>query len=73
MLLLEQDTTKKGRVNKKIMELEANNSKEYKMEAIWNSAVYTNKAEGYLPGLYYLVGWKKYLEEENTWKPSTIV
>ena len=31
------------------------NSKEYKVEAIQNGAVYTNKTKGHLQGLYYLV------------------
>ena len=54
--LLGQDTTKKEWV-KKVRELDAgDNSKEYKVEAIWNSAVYANKSElGHLLGLYYLV------------------
>ena len=40
------------------------------MEAIWDSAVYANKLElGHLPGLYYLVAWKGYLKEKNTWEP----
>ena len=54
MSLLEQDTTRKKRVDKRLKELElkAGNSKEYKVEAIWNSAVYANKSEsGQLPGL----------------------
>ena len=43
------------------------NSKEYKMEAIWDSMVYTKESKsGYLSGLYYLVLWKRYPEEENT-------
>ena len=68
MSLLEQDITRKRRVDKKVTELEfeAGDSKKYKMEAIWDSAVYDNKAEGRLLGLYYLVAWKRYLEEENT-------
>ena len=53
-------------MDKKVTELKAGNSKEYKVDKIWNSAVYANEAEGYLPGLYYLVVWKRYLEEENT-------
>ena len=56
--LLEQNITKKGRVSEKVPELDAGNeySKEYKVEAIWDSAVYANKSEsGHLPGLYYLV------------------
>ena len=50
--LLEKDTTRKKRVDKKVIELEfeAGDSKEYKVEANWDSAVYTNKAEGHLLG-----------------------
>ena len=46
VLLLKQDITKKRRVDKKVMELEfeAGNNKEYKVKAIWDSAVYANKA-----------------------------
>ena len=73
--LLEQNTTQKGWVDKKItkLEFEINNSKEYKVEVIWDSAVYANKAKRHLSGLYYLVAWKRYFEEENTWKLSSIV
>ena len=56
--LLEQDTTKKEWVHEENVEkLDAgDNSGEYEMEAIWDSAVYTKKSEsGHLPGLYYLV------------------
>ena len=54
--LLEQDTTKKEQV-KKILELDVGeDSEEYGVEAIWDSAVYVNKLEsGHLPDLYYLV------------------
>ena len=43
MLLLEQDTTRKGRVDE--MELDAgdNDSEEYEVEAIRNSAVYARE------------------------------
>ena len=41
---------------------------EYGVEAIHNSAVYTRELTGYLLGLYYLVSWKGYPEEENTWE-----
>ena len=53
--MLEQDTSRKKRVNKKVTELnfEATDSEEYKVEAIWDSAVYANKSEsGHLLGLY---------------------
>ena len=50
-----------------MIELEAiDNSKEYKMKAIINSTISGNKVKSYLPGLYYLVAWKKYPKEENT-------
>ena len=47
-------------------EFEPGNNKEYKVEAIRDSAVYAKKADRYLPGLYYLVAWKSYPEKENT-------
>ena len=74
--LQEQDTTRKEKVDKRVkeLELEAGNNKEYKVEAIWNSAVYASKSEsGQLPDLYYLVAWKRYLKEKNTWEPSFAV
>ena len=63
-------------MDEKVIELdfEASNSKEYKVEAIWDSAVYANKSEsGHLPDFYYLVAWKGYLKEENIWKPLSAV
>ena len=74
--LLEQDTTRKGRVQENIAEeLDAgDNSGEYEVEAIRHSAVYARESEsGHLPGLYYLVSWKGYPEEENTWEPASAV
>ena len=56
------------------MELEAGDSKEYKVEAIWDSAIYASKLEsGQLLGLYCLVAWKGYSKEENTYKPLSAV
>ena len=74
VLLLEQDTTKKGRVDEKVRQMKFdigdNESKEYKGEAIQDSAVYALESEsGHQPGLYYLVLWKGYPEKENTWEP----
>ena len=66
--LLEQDTTKKGRVNdtKLNFEFEAGDDKEYEVDGIRDSAVYARESAEQLPGLYYLVSWKGYPEEENT-------
>ena len=68
MSLLEYDTTRKKRVDKTTTQLEfevGDNGKEYKVDAIWVSAVYTRKSEGHLPSLYYLVLWKSYQENEK--------
>ena len=68
MSLLEQDITRKEQVDKNLakLEFEAGNSIKYKVEVIWHSVVYANKAKCYLLDLYYLVIWKKYPKEENT-------
>ena len=73
MSLLEQDTTRKGQVDKKTAEqLEfkaGGNNEEYKVEGIYNSAVYVKESEAsHRLGLYYLVFWKSYHEDENTWE-----
>ena len=74
MSLLEHDTTRKERV-KKVLELNIDNEgrKDYEVEAIWDSAVYARELKGHLPGLYYLVTWKGYPEEESTWEPASAV
>ena len=55
--LLEQEITKKERVDNKVPELDASNehSKEYKVETIWDNGVYAKKSKRHLPGFYYLV------------------
>ena len=50
------------------LEFEVGNNKEYKVEGIWDSAVYARELARQLLGLYYLVLWKGYSEEENTWE-----
>ena len=58
----------KGRVDKIIqLDFETGDDEEYEVEGIQDSAVYTRESESHLPGLYYLVSWKGYSEEENTW------
>ena len=68
--LLEQDITWKEQMNKLFLEPEpefdAIDNKEYKVEAIIDSAIYAKEVERHLPGLYYLVSWKSYPEEEST-------
>ena len=71
MSLLKQNITKKGQVGEKTSQLEFEDNgqgKEYKVETIRNNAVYAKESEsGQLPGLYCLISWKGFPEEENTW------
>ena len=57
MSLLEQNIIRKERVDKKVTEweFEASNNKEYKVKAMWDSAIYANKTKDPLPELYYLI------------------
>ena len=58
MSLIEQDTTRKGQVDENAMELDVNDndSGEYEVEAIHDSAIYARELEsGHLSGLNYLV------------------
>ena len=71
--LLERDTTKRGWVNDMQLEFKADNNKEYEIDGIWDSVVYAKESAGQLPGLYYLVSWKGYPEEENTWEPASAI
>ena len=64
--LLEQGTTKKRQMNKfAVLEFDKGNDKEYEGEAIQDSVVYAKEVDRHLSGLYYLVTWKGYIEEEN--------
>lgn len=62
-------------MDENMMEFETNsNDKEHKIEGIWDSVVYIKEsAIGHLPDLYYLVLWKGYFKEKNTWKPVLAV
>ena len=58
MSLLKQNTTKKERVDKNVRKLEfdVSNNEEYKVVAIWDTAIYAIELKsGHLPSLYYLV------------------
>ncbi len=62
MSLLEQNTTRKGRVDNKSLpepekelEFKAGGNKEYEVKAIIDSTVYGQQANDQIPGLYYLV------------------
>ena len=81
MLLLEQDPTRKNQVDNALLEIEKNlkfeagGNKKYEVEAIIDSVVYGQQANGsdQVPGFYYLVSWKGYPEEENTWESSLAI
>ena len=60
--------------NENAEELDVGDKGKYKVEAIRDSAVYARESESsHLPGLYYLISWKEYPEEENTWEPASAV
>ena len=68
MSLLEQDTTMKKRVET-VIKLDKSNSKKYKVKAICDNEVYAKKSNSdyHLSSLYYLVLWKSYSADKNTW------
>ncbi len=57
----------------KEFDFEAGDNKEYEVKVMIDNAVYDQQANDQMPGLYYLVLWKSYPEEENTWEPSSAV
>ena len=68
MSLLKKNIVRKERIEE-VLKLNVGNkdSKKYKMEAIYNSAVYVNELKsGHLPSFYYLIAWKGCFEEQNT-------
>lgn len=71
MLLLEQNTTKKEKVDKMSQqELNEGHSKVYKVEVIKYNKFYTKKSvSSYLANIYDLILWKSHSEKKNTWGP----
>lgn len=64
VLLLKQDTTRKMQVDVNInrLDFQTGNSKECKVEKIWNSANHGKMLElGQQPGFYHLISWKNYI------------
>ena len=61
-------------MDENVTEFEAGgDEEEYEVEGIRDSTVYAKEsAAGHLPGLYYLISWKGY-PEENTWEPVSAV
>ena len=54
-------------------EFDTDNNKKYKLKTIKDGTVYVKKTEDYLLELYYLVFWKSYLEEKNTWESFSAI
>ncbi len=73
LLLLERDNTRKGQVDENVTEFDAGDDEEYEVEGIRDSVVYARESKRHLPGLHYLISWKNYPEEENTWEPIAAV
>ncbi len=50
----------------KVVEFKVRGNNKYEVEVIMDSKVYDQQTNDQIPGLYYLILWKGYLEEENT-------
>ena len=52
------------------IDIDKGNSKEYQVKAICDNKFFAKESDSshHLPGFYYLILWKSYLEKENIWK-----
>lgn len=76
MLLLKQNTIGKKQVNELLKlkpKLNTRKNKEYKIETMKDSVVYTSERKCELSRLYYLLSLKSYSKDDNTWKLALIV
>ena len=56
MLLLKQNTTRKGQINRNVTEFKFRDKEKYEVEEIQDSSIYIKKFEAnYLSSLYYLI------------------
>lgn len=54
-------------MDENMTEFKASNNKKYKIEGIWDNAVYAKEfAASHLLSFYYLISWKGYFEKKNT-------
>ena len=75
--MLEQHITKNGQVDKNTLQLEFENNdkgEKYEVEVICESAIYIMKSEsGTFLGMYYLITWKSFQEEENILESASVI
>lgn len=72
LLLLEQNIIRKDQVNKlgndllePKKEVEVGDNKEYEVEAVIDSVVYSQETNDQMPGFYSFISWKGYPKVEN--------
>lgn len=61
------DITKKKQIKQKVanLDLKIDANKDYELKSMKNNAMYTRKAQGQLPDLYYLILCNNYLKEKD--------